>query len=142
MIWAERGLGQVDARLRPRGRPPGDKSSDYPELNVHHDTRAIWRRMAYRFDVRCRRWRGARGRFVTAKRGRHLSDRLQRGLELAVLGHVAHRPDGFRVVSADLRHTYRVDAHGCDCPDAIYRRGVWKHQVAARLANQGRVNHG
>lgn len=88
--------------------------------------------VAYRFDARCRRWRGARGRFASARRGRRKSDRLQRGLELAVKGHVYRCRERFYVLSADLAHVYQVDAGGCDCPDALYRPGVrCKHEVAA-----------
>ncbi len=46
-VRAERGLGQIDATERPRGRPkkihpPGS----FPGLNVHQDTRAAWRKLA------------------------------------------------------------------------------------------------
>jgi hypothetical protein len=46
-VRAERGLGQIDTEANPRGRPPAGKVQ--PPLNfidVNHDTRAGWRKLA------------------------------------------------------------------------------------------------
>jgi hypothetical protein len=94
---------------------------------------------AYDFDSRCGAWRGPGGRFVPPKRGRRHADRLGRAVELLALGCVV--PDGegqgFVVASIDGRYLYHVVGHGCDCPDAYFRRaGTCKHRLAVALARR------
>lgn len=84
------------------------------------------------YDVRLHRWREG-GRFIPASRGRRRSDRLTRGIELAVEGHVVTTGEGWRVWSADGAHLYTVSSTGCDCPDAVYRGVVYKHRFAVGL---------
>jgi hypothetical protein len=46
-VRAERALGQMDTEANPRGRPPADKVPPPRNfIDVHHDTRAAWRKLA------------------------------------------------------------------------------------------------
>lgn len=77
-----------------------------------------------------------------------LNGREERGLKLALGGHVSHRSHRiFSVRSEDNQHAYLVDLdrRTCTCPD--FRKGhICKHRIAAYLIEQSALasnsNHG
>ncbi|MCX6083076.1 MAG: SWIM zinc finger family protein [Chloroflexi bacterium] len=75
-----------------------------------------------------------------------LNGRLERGLELALLGSVQptptqNQPHRCRVISSDRMHSYEVDTdtRTCECPDSL-KGNQCKHRIAAYYYQQAVEN--
>ena len=75
-----------------------------------------------------------------------LNGRLERGLELALIGSVQptptqNQPHRCRVISSDRTHSYEVDTDSrtCECPDSL-KGNQCKHRIAAYYYQQAVEN--
>lgn len=75
-----------------------------------------------------------------------LNGRLERGLELALIGSVQptptqNQPHRCRVISSDRMHSYEVDTDSrtCECPDSL-KGNQCKHRIAAYYYQQAAEN--